>query len=78
MFRVKIQVPKDLVLYYVERVKTGVRGVGYVKVKDSAVWPDRLQNNLVTPSNPGRPPSAPPVSAIPQSQPPPTSTSEQE
>jgi HlyD family secretion protein len=78
MFRVKIQVPKDLVLYYVERVKTGVRGVGYVKVKDSAVWPDRLQSNLVTPSNPGRPPSAPPVSAIPQSQPPPTSTSEQE
>jgi HlyD family secretion protein len=78
MFRVKIQVPKELVLYYVERVKTGVRGVGYVKVKDSAVWPDWLQKNLVTPSNPGRPPPAPPVSAIPQSQPPPTSTSEQE
>ena len=32
MFRVKIQVPKELVSHYVERIKTGVRGVGYVKV----------------------------------------------
>ncbi|AKU96576.1 HlyD family secretion protein [Labilithrix luteola] len=49
MFRVKIQVPKDLATQYVERIKTGVRGVGYVKVKDSAVWPARLQN-LVKPT----------------------------
>ena len=47
MFRVKIQLPKELVGQYIERIKTGVRGVGYVKVKDSAVWPARLQN-LVT------------------------------
>jgi HlyD family secretion protein len=47
MFRVKIQLPKDVVGQYIERIKTGVRGVGYVKVKDSAVWPARLQN-LVT------------------------------
>ena len=44
MFRVKIQLPKEVVGQYVERIKTGVRGVGYVKVKDSAVWPARLQN----------------------------------
>jgi HlyD family secretion protein len=49
MFRVKIQVPKELVTHYVERVKTGVRGVGYVKVSDAAVWPDWLQKNLVNP-----------------------------
>jgi HlyD family secretion protein len=48
MFRVKIQVPKETAGPYVERIKTGVRGTGYVKVKDSAVWPARLQN-LVTP-----------------------------
>lgn len=66
MFRVKIQVPKELVLHYVERVKTGVRGVGYVKVNDAAVWPDWLQKNLLTPGSP-RPQPAPPVSAIPQS-----------
>jgi len=47
MFRVKISLPKDVVGSYIERIKTGVRGVGYVKVKDSAVWPARLQN-LVT------------------------------
>ncbi len=44
MFRVKIQLPKEIVGQYIERIKTGVRGVGYVKVKDSAVWPARLQN----------------------------------
>ena len=33
MFRVKIQVPKELASQYVERIKTGVRGVGYVKIK---------------------------------------------
>jgi HlyD family secretion protein len=46
MFRVKIQIPKEVASRYVERIKTGIRGVGYVKVKDSAVWPDRLQNML--------------------------------
>ncbi len=44
MFRVKIQLPKELASQYVDRIKTGVRGVGYVKTKDSAVWPKRLQN----------------------------------
>ncbi len=51
MFRVKIQVPEELVSGYIERIKTGVRGVGYVKVDASAVWPDSLQN-LVQPANP--------------------------
>ena len=48
MFRVKIQLPKEIIGQYIERIKTGVRGVGYVKVKDSAVWPARLQNLLPT------------------------------
>jgi HlyD family secretion protein len=52
MFRVKIQLPKEIASQYVERIKTGVRGVGYVKVKDSAEWPPWLQN-LVTPQGPG-------------------------
>src|SRR3954452_19235833 len=43
MFRVKIQVPRELVLHYIERIKTGVRGVGYVKIDDSAVWPEWLE-----------------------------------
>lgn len=44
MFRVKIQVPQEVAGQYVDRIKTGIRGVGYVKIKDSAVWPARLQN----------------------------------
>jgi HlyD family secretion protein len=44
MFRVKIQLPKEVAAQYVERIKTGIRGVGYVKLADSAVWPASLQN----------------------------------
>ena len=50
MFRVKIQVPKELATQYVERLKTGVRGVGYVKLQPSAVWPSWLQNLITAPA----------------------------
>lgn len=53
MFRVKIRVPEELVASYIEYIKTGVRGVGYVKLDDSAVWPDRLQR-LLTPELKGQ------------------------
>jgi HlyD family secretion protein len=49
MFRVKIQVPKELVSHYVERIKTGVRGVGYVRTDDSVAWPGWLDKDLVRP-----------------------------
>ncbi len=49
MFRVKIQVPKEIASQYIAQVKTGVRGVGYVKTDPSAVWPARLQH-LVGPT----------------------------
>ncbi len=39
MFRVKISVPTELVRKHIERVKTGVRGVGYVRL-DGALTPD--------------------------------------
>ncbi len=58
MFRVKIQIPKDLITHYIERVKTGVRGVGYVKVRDDAQWPDWLQKNLIAPPPQQQPPPA--------------------
>jgi HlyD family secretion protein len=54
MFRVKIQVPRDLVMHYVERVKTGVRGMGYVKVKEDVAWPKWLQVNVPPPPPPAR------------------------
>jgi len=48
MFRVKIQIPPELVEHYIERIKTGVRGVGYVKVS-TATWPDWLEKGLINP-----------------------------
>ncbi len=50
MFRVKIQVPKELVSAHIDRMKTGIRGVGYVKIKDSAVWPAWLERRFVEPA----------------------------
>jgi HlyD family secretion protein len=52
VFRVKVQVPKELASQYVESIKTGVRGVGYVKIDPSAVWPARLQNLVTAPTSP--------------------------
>jgi len=52
MFRVKIRVPDELVTAYVERIKTGVRGVSYVKVDPNAVWPNWLQDLVAPPKKP--------------------------
>jgi HlyD family secretion protein len=53
MFRVKLSVPPERVLPYIERVKTGIRGVGYVRLDDAIEWPERLDRQL-----PGRGPAA--------------------
>ncbi len=47
MFRVKIQVPKESVSAYIEHIKTGIRGVGYVKINQAAVWPTWLEKRFV-------------------------------
>jgi HlyD family secretion protein len=46
MFRIKLQVPPELVLIYIERIKTGVRGMGYVRLDDAAVWPEFLERRF--------------------------------
>ena len=60
MFRVKIQIPKELVSAHIDRIKTGIRGVGYVKIKDSAVWPSWLERRFTELAKPAdtRSPSA--------------------
>jgi HlyD family secretion protein len=50
MFRVKLQVPKELVGQYIQSIKTGVRGVGYVKYTDQVAWPANLDRNVLTAS----------------------------
>ncbi|MEN6386261.1 MAG: HlyD family efflux transporter periplasmic adaptor subunit [Phycisphaerales bacterium] len=49
MFRVKLQIPKELIVPYIDRIKTGIRGVGYVKLDDKAQWPKWLQSVVKPP-----------------------------
>jgi HlyD family secretion protein len=49
MFRLKLQVPPAIVLPYIDRIKTGLRGVGYVRLDDSVSWPDYLEKNFPAP-----------------------------
>lgn len=61
MFRVKLQIPKELVGNYIESIKTGVRGVGYVKVSESAAWPPWLETNVLRAGQAPAVPAAPPA-----------------
>jgi HlyD family secretion protein len=36
---------------HIERVKTGVRAVGYVKLDESVAWPEFLEKNLIRPDD---------------------------
>ena len=46
MFRVKLRLPESLLQAHVEQVKTGVRGLGYVRLDTTQPWPERLQVRL--------------------------------
>ena len=52
MFRVKLSVPPERILPVIERIKTGIRGVGYVRLDDSAAWPERLDRPFPGPAPP--------------------------
>jgi HlyD family secretion protein len=47
MFRVRAQVPKELLQKYIEYVKTGLPGMAYVRLDPEAKWPEFLSTNLV-------------------------------
>lgn len=49
MFRVKLQVPNELLKPYIDRVKTGIRGMGYVRIDDTAEWPAYLEKRFPKP-----------------------------
>ncbi len=42
MFRVKAQIPVSLLNQHIERVKTGLPGVVWVKLNEEATWPENL------------------------------------
>ena len=46
MFRVKLQAPPELLKTFEAQVKSGLRGVGYVRVARDAAWPAKLAVKL--------------------------------
>lgn len=50
MFRVKLQVPPELLRRYERLVKTGLPGVGYVRTERDTDWPSSLATQLPEPS----------------------------
>jgi HlyD family secretion protein len=46
MFRVKAQIPRDLLRQHISRVKTGLPGVAYVRLDPNEEWPARLAVKL--------------------------------
>lgn len=46
MFRVKAQIPRELLLEYLEYVKTGLPGVTYVRLNQQDEWPASLQTSF--------------------------------
>ncbi len=46
MFRVKVRIDPQLLKEHIEKVKTGVPGVAYVKLDQSVEWPGPLQVSL--------------------------------
>jgi HlyD family secretion protein len=49
MFRVKITPPPDRVAHIIERIKTGIRGVGYVRLDETQQWPEWLNKSTPPP-----------------------------
>jgi HlyD family secretion protein len=45
-FRVKAHIPADLLQKHMDKVKTGLPGVCYVKLDPAAAWPANLQVRL--------------------------------
>jgi HlyD family secretion protein len=64
MFRVKLKVDAQVLQQFYSRVKTGVRGMGFVRTKPDVAWPAELQVNL-----PKAPEKAPDAAAQPAAAP---------
>jgi HlyD family secretion protein len=46
MFRVKLKIDAQVLKRYGRRVKTGVRGLGFVRTNSATPWPSDLKVNL--------------------------------
>jgi HlyD family secretion protein len=68
MFRIKLKVDPDVLQQFYTRVKTGVRGMGFVRTKADVEWPDDLQVKLPKPPEIKAPDAAAPKAATPPAQ----------
>ncbi|MCS4502537.1 HlyD family efflux transporter periplasmic adaptor subunit [Arhodomonas aquaeolei] len=50
MFRVKLRVPEDVLTEYADLVKTGLPGMGYVRLGRDTPWPEWLTTRLPEPA----------------------------
>jgi HlyD family secretion protein len=46
VFRVKARIPEALVAQHIDKVKTGLTGMAYVKLDPAVAWPDWLESRL--------------------------------
>jgi HlyD family secretion protein len=46
MFRLKVRIAPELLQQHIEKVKTGVPGVAYVRLDQTAAWPGYLHARL--------------------------------
>jgi HlyD family secretion protein len=68
MFRMKLKVDPQVLQTFYARVKTGVRGMGFVRTKHDVEWPADLQVKLPTPPQSKPPENPPPQAAAPGAQ----------
>lgn len=47
MFRVRAQIPRELLVKHRGHVKTGLPGVAYVRLDPDTAWPERFEQNLL-------------------------------
>ena len=68
MFRMKLKVDPQVLQQFYTRVKTGIRGMGFVRTKADAEWPADLQVKLPAPPQAKAPEGASPQAAAPGAQ----------
>jgi HlyD family secretion protein len=47
MFRIRAQIPPELLRKYITYVKTGLPGMAYLRLDPNVAWPERLDKSLV-------------------------------
>jgi HlyD family secretion protein len=68
-FRIKLQVDPTVLQTFYKKVKTGIRGMGFVRTKGNVDWPAELQVKLPSPPEVKAPDTPAPQATAPAAQP---------